>query len=141
MSKFIVRLEQFVACCLASLLIVPVTEAANPPLPSTPQPQLIATQSQPAVPDAGSPQSAPQDQQPSSSATQQNSQTQPVGTAVAPVLKPEGNPGSRPAGAAIAPAKQRRVRRFTIRVALLVGAGIAIGTVAAASLGSPSHPH
>jgi hypothetical protein len=139
MSKFLVRLEQLVACCLALLLIVPVMEAATTPLPAAPQPQLIANQSQPAAPDAGSPQSSPQDRQ-SSSATQQNSQTQPVGTAVAPVLKPEGVPGSRPAGAAIAPAKQRRVRRFTIRVALLVGAAIAVGTVAAASLGSPSHP-
>ena len=71
----------------------------------------------------------------------QQTSTQPVGTAAAPYVKPEGVPASRPAGAAIAPAKQRRSYSFAIRVGLLIGAGIAIGTVAAASLNSPSRPH
>ena len=64
----------------------------------------------------------------------------PVGTAVAPYVK-EGTSGSRPAGAAIAPLKQRRTRSLAIRAGLLVGAGIAIGVVAAATLGSPSRAH
>jgi hypothetical protein len=64
----------------------------------------------------------------------------PVGTAVAPYEK-SGVPASRPAGAAIAPAKQRRIRSFAIRTALVVGAVVAIGAVAAASLSSPSQPH
>jgi hypothetical protein len=64
----------------------------------------------------------------------------PVGTAAAPYEKPEGVPASRPSGAAIAPAKQRRTRSFAIRIALLAGAGVAIGVVAAATLGSPSRP-
>jgi len=45
---------------------------------------------------------------------------------------------SRPAGAAIAPAKQRRARTIAIRVALIVGAGVAIGTVMALTHGTPS---
>ena len=71
----------------------------------------------------------------------QNSAQPPVGTAAAPYEKSDGVPASRPAGAAIAPAKQRRIHTFAIRAALLVGAGVAIGVVAAASLGSPSRPH
>jgi len=72
--------------------------------------------------------------------TDQQAPTPPVGTAAAPSLKPEGAPASRPGGAAIAPAKQRRVRSLAIRVALVVGAAIAIGAVVAATAGSPSRP-
>jgi len=71
----------------------------------------------------------------------QNSSPSSVGTAAAPYEKPEGAPASRPAGAAIAPAKQRRIKSFAIRTALVVGAGVAIGVVVAASLGSSSRPH
>jgi hypothetical protein len=71
---------------------------------------------------------------------QQNSTSQPVGTAAAPYEKTQGIPASRPAGAVVAPAKQRRSRSFLIRVSVIVGAAIAIGTVAALSKGSPSRP-
>lgn len=138
MSKWIGRMERGIALALAVLIAAPVVEAGNTTLPSAPQPQAVQTGDQTADP-AG--QSA-QNQQPAQTAdTQQQNQKQPVGTAVAPVVKPEGVAASRPAGAAIAPAKQRRVRSFAIRVGLLVAAGVAIGTVAAASLGSPARPH
>jgi hypothetical protein len=75
------------------------------------------------------------------SASQQDSTPPPVGTAAAPYVKTNGVSASRPAGAAIAPAKQRRIRSIAIRVGLLVGAGVAIGTVVAASAGSSSRPH
>jgi hypothetical protein len=81
-----------------------------------------------------------QQPQPGSSSSQQNAPKQPLGTAVAPYVRPEGIPASRPAGAAIAPAKQRRVRIYAIRIALLVGAAVAIGTVIGASEGSPARP-
>lgn len=71
---------------------------------------------------------------------QQNSTSQPVGTAAAPYEKPQGIAASRPAGAVVAPAKQRRARSFLIRVSVIVGAAVAIGTVAALSKGSPSRP-
>jgi hypothetical protein len=64
----------------------------------------------------------------------------PLGTAAAPDMRPEGGSASRPAGAAIAAAKQKRAHSLALRVGLLVGAGIAIGTVVALSAGSSSRP-
>lgn len=66
---------------------------------------------------------------------------EPVGTAVAPAVRSEGVPVSRPAGAAIAPQKQHRKRTLAIRVGLIVGAAVAVGAVTAASLSSPSRPN
>ncbi|HWF67040.1 MAG TPA: hypothetical protein VN670_07035 [Acidobacteriaceae bacterium] len=81
----------------------------------------------------GPPPSAPEQQQ-------QNNPTAPVGTAAAPYEKPLGTPASRPAGAVIAPAKQKRTRSILIRVAVVVGAAVAIGTVVGLSKASPSRP-
>lgn len=80
---------------------------------------------------------------PSSPSTQSSNPggTAPVGTAAAPYEKPLGVAASRPAGAVIAPAKQRRTRSIAIRVGLLVGAAAAIGTVVALSKSSPSRPN
>ena len=64
----------------------------------------------------------------------------PVGTAAAPYEKTTGVAASRPAGAVIAPAKQRRARSILIRVGIVVGAAVAVGTVMALSHGSPSRP-
>ncbi len=92
-----------------------------------------------ALPDAPSAQSG----EPSgaSAATgQENNSTKPLGTAAAPELKPSGVMGSKPAGAAIAPARQRRVHTILISIGVVIGAGIAVGTVAALSHGSPSRP-
>lgn len=71
---------------------------------------------------------------------QQDDLQEPVGTAAAPPVKTTGVAASRPAGAAIAPGKQRRARSLLIKVGALVGAGVAIGTVVALSSGSPSRP-
>lgn len=159
--------ERQIACVLALLITVPLGLAATDDLPQAPQPAPQVTRPagrpQPssgqgsAVPqDAGSDslvallaqngqsQSQSQNRQPAATpgpgTTQQNAPQQPVGTAAAPYVGPAGVPASRPAGAAIAPAKQRRVRIYTIRIALLVGAAVAIGTVIGASAGSPSRP-
>ena len=70
----------------------------------------------------------------------QDNAHKPVGTAAAPYEPTMGIAASRPAGAAIAPAKQRRVRTILISLGVIAGAGIAIGSVAALSHGSPSHP-
>ena len=72
--------------------------------------------------------------------TPQDDPQEPVGTAAAPPVKTTGVAASRPAGAAIAPGKQRRARSLLIKVGALVGAGVAIGTVVALSSGSPSRP-
>lgn len=133
-------LERQIACGLALAMMMPVGWAATDPLPSAPVPhvdaQAQADQTQ-AAPASQSPQNAKTQQAP---ADQQNP-NHPVGTAAAPVVKPEGAPASRPAGAAIAPMKQRRTRAFTIRVAILVAAAVAVGTVAGATLASPARPH
>jgi hypothetical protein len=71
---------------------------------------------------------------------QQGDVQEPVGTAAAPAVKTTGVAASRPAGAAIAPRKQRRARSLLIKVGAFVGAGVAIGTVVALSSASPSRP-
>lgn len=70
-----------------------------------------------------------------------NGEERPLGTAAAPYTKPTGVTGSRPAGAVIAPAKQRRVRAILISVGVVAAAGIAIGAVAGLSHASPSRPN
>lgn len=88
------------------------------------------------------------DQVPASSTTAQSTPQQPpqdkpqqpVGTAAAQVQSTTGEAAFTPAGAAIAPAKQRRARMILIKVGALVGAGVALGSVAALSSASPSRP-
>ncbi len=70
----------------------------------------------------------------------QNGAQEPLGTAAAPSVKTTGVAASRPAGAAIAPAKQRRARSILIKVGAIVGAGVAVATVVALSSASPSRP-
>lgn len=157
--------ERQIACVLAVSMCAPMALAAADPLPQAPQPvsNASSTGSQPSAParedapyssslllaqaDGQNPQPAAtqpapggQQAQQSTPANQPNAPQQPVGTAAAPYVRPEGVPASRPAGAAIAPAKQKRVRIYAIRIALLVGAAVAIGTVVAASEGSPARP-
>ncbi len=71
---------------------------------------------------------------------QQQTPREPVGTAAAETIQTTGVAASRPAGAALAPAKQRRVRSILIKVGALVGVGVAVGTTMALSQGSPSKP-
>lgn len=71
---------------------------------------------------------------------QQNGTSNPVGTAAAPYEKPTGIPASRPAGAVVAPGKQKRSRSFLIRVGLIVGACVAVGAVVGMSAASPGRP-
>lgn len=118
-------MERRMVFCLVMFLVVPIGAAETSPLlwaqttdrsQQTPAPQTTQTK-------------------------QEDTAPAPVGTAAAPYVKPEGVSASRPAGAAIAPAKQRRIRSFAIKAGLLIGAGVAIGVVTAASLSSPSRPH
>lgn len=82
---------------------------------------------------AGSPQSGSQ--------PEKNGSSQPLGTAAAPYEKTTGIGISRPAGAVIAPAKQKRARSILIRVGLILGAAVAIGTVVGLSAASPNRPY
>lgn len=64
----------------------------------------------------------------------------PQGVAAARVQPTTGTAAAQPAGAAIAPVRQRRSRSFLIRMGILAGAGIAVGSVVALSSASPSKP-
>jgi hypothetical protein len=126
------------------------SESAATEYPDSPGALWQASQQQ-----AATPQSAPDQQQPAASqptpaqpqesipaqsapAGQQN--TAPVGTAAAPYVKADGVTAARPTGAAIAPGKQKRSHSLALKVGLIVGGAIAIGTVTALSLGSSSKP-
>jgi hypothetical protein len=64
----------------------------------------------------------------------------PAGTAVAESPNASGIAASQPAGVAIAPAKQRRVRTIVLRMGAIVGAGVAVGSVVALTMATPSKP-
>jgi hypothetical protein len=138
------RLRRQIAGCLVFLMSGPLAEVAA----AMPQQGLSSRQTENATVSGTQlqdSQSTPQAAQPNTSQApsdqQQNGSAQPVGTAAAPLEKPSGVAASRPAGAVIAPAKQRRARAILIRVGIVVGAAVAIGTVVALSKGSPSRPN
>jgi hypothetical protein len=147
------------AVCLALLLAIPIGQAApalaQEPAPGVPSPQAkedmqasnatmpaVSTNALPDSPAPPSVQAQDQGQAPAQAPGpgDQNAAQKPVGTAAAPYEKTVGVAASRPAGAAIAPAKQRRVRTFLISAGLIAGAAIAVGSVAALSHGSASRP-
>jgi hypothetical protein len=123
----------------------PIATAQKPGVEATsggtPQPGAEAAQNE----DQTVAQNAPaSDSQSSSSQSspdqQQNGAAQPVGTAAAPAVKGTGVAGSRVSGAAIAPAKQRRVRTFLISIGVVVAACVAVGAVVALTHATPSEP-
>ena len=64
----------------------------------------------------------------------------PQGAATAETAPTLGGAASKPAGAAIAPAKQRQMRSFLIKLGAIAGAGVALGTVYALTRGTSSTP-
>ncbi len=112
-------------------------QGANSPKATTQDAHTESADSLPSAPSPMPAQQAPAQQAP---AQPQEVPQQPVGTAAAPYEKPTGVPGSRPAGAAIAPAKQRRVRAIVIRVAIVLAAGAAVGAVVGLSKATHSTP-
>ena len=153
---------RFIACSLIALMTLQGTMAAyaqqeaaqekrNAALPQSQSSDGKQTSAPPLMPGetpAGAAQdslpSAPMPQDPSSQqqapAQQPAVPQQPVGTAAAPYEKPTGVAGSRPAGAAIAPAKQRRVRTIVISIGIALAAGAAVGAVVGLSKASHSQP-
>lgn len=92
------------------------------------------------VPAATEPQSQTQPAQGQSGQTQTQPPQRPVGTAAAEPMHASGIAASQPAGVAVAPAKQRRVRTIVIKVGAIIGAGVAVGTVVALTAGTSSKP-
>jgi cytoskeletal protein RodZ len=77
---------------------------------------------------------------PLSAETPQQSPQTPSGAAGAKAVNVKGAPVAQPVGAAVAPVRQRGHRSLLIKIGLLAGAGVAIGTVVALSAKSPTRP-
>jgi hypothetical protein len=90
----------------------PVPESSNEPVPATPAPQ-------------------PKPEQ---------QMQQPLGAATAEGVPTVGGAASRPAGEAIAPAKQNQRRSLLLKVGLIAAAGVAAGTVYGLSKGTSGKP-
>ena len=124
----------------------PATQSANPPVTKD---SGITTSSAAAseLPDSPGSVQAPVADPSQAAGTQQSqtasppaSQQKPVGTAAAEASSVQGTGASKPAGIAIAPGKQHQVRSFLIKLGAVVGAGAAVGTVMALSMGTSSKP-
>lgn len=92
------------------------------------------------LPDAPSSASPVQQKQNDSPTQTQNPAPVPSGAAGAKAAPAKGAPASRPVGSAIAPAKQRERRSLLIKMGLIAGACVAVGSAVALSKGSPSRP-
>jgi hypothetical protein len=114
----------------------PATDSYSSSLASEQNPAPSGAASMAAARDNGQAQATPG----APAAESQTPPQKPIGAAAAPGESAAGVTAARPAGAVIAPAKQRRVRAILIRVGLLVGAGVALGTVMALSHATPSQP-
>jgi len=73
-------------------------------------------------------------------APQPKKPAEPVGAAAAESVPTAGGAAAKPAGVAIAPAKQHQTRSLMIKIGAALAAGAAIGTVFALSHGTPSTP-
>jgi len=148
-------LRKTITVCLCMILLgqLDATVASGQePTPPPPRVQQVASPAPSYVP-AQTPEAARQDPIPaapipqlsmlvqqSDPSQQTSTPQQPVGTAAAPYEKPTGVAGSRPAGAAIAPGKQRRVRAIVIKVSLILAGAGAVGAVVGLSRASHSEP-
>jgi type IV secretory pathway VirB10-like protein len=112
----------------------PPLAPSNAPLPDAPSQQ---QQSAPAQQPSTTLTQQPTPQAPAQ--TQQQSQ-QPLGTAAAEQVRTAGGAASRPAGAALAPARQKQSRSLLIKTGAILAAGIAVGTIYGLSRGTSSVP-
>jgi hypothetical protein len=72
--------------------------------------------------------------------TKSQQQSEPQGAATAEKVSTAGGAAAKPAGVAIAPAKQHQARSLLIKVGAVIAAGAAAGTVYALSRGTSSTP-
>jgi hypothetical protein len=166
MSRTLARAIASSLVLVVSFATVPLVNSQQPAASQPAQaPATGSTGTQPDAPGQGSAQAAPQETNPTNHQppvelpespgrsntpepagnapapvpSGQQQRPEPNGTAVAPQVATSGGAASKPAGVALAPPKQRRVRSLVIKLGILAGAGIAIGTVAGLSAASPSH--
>jgi len=125
----------------------PQSAPAEPP-PPKPKGTTVNTSEAPLQPVTTYPDASGAEQaQPAQNASVPNApqpQTQqpvePQGAATAERVPTAGGAAAKPAGAAIAPAKQHRTRSILIKVGAVAAAGVAAGTVYALSRGTSSTP-
>jgi len=112
--------------------------------PLAPVPSARPAETGTAPPDAPSEVQRSQQAQPTETAPQAKpAQTEPVnplGTATAQQGATRGGVASRPAGEAIAPAKQRQVHSLLIKLGLVAAGAVAVGTVVGLTRGTSSVP-
>ena len=110
------------------------------PAPSSTQDQTPAVQPQD-LPDAPSAtQTPPVNPQQTPEQKPRPRTTQPVGVGTAQQAPTAGGAASKPAGAAIAPAKQKQYRSLLLKIGAIAAGGAALGTVYALSRGTKSTP-
>lgn len=123
---------------------LPSAKAPDPAqAPLSPVPTTRTTETNSTPPDAPSEvQRSQQAQTPASTAEQtlQQQPANPLGTATAQQGATRGGAASKPAGEAIAPAKQRQVHSVLIRLGLVAAGAAAVGTVVALTRGTSSIP-
>jgi hypothetical protein len=119
----------------ASPSSAPTQTAQDQPAQSPAQNQ--STQSPPAQTPAAKPSIQ---ELPDSPGAAQNNPNRPVGTAAAEIGNASGTPASKPAGVAIAPAKQKQSRSLLIKLGAIAGVAVALGTVFALSNSTSSKP-
>lgn len=115
------------------------TEPARAPDDAQKPQQAAASPNTGELPDAPMPAQAAQQKQADPSQTQDPG-TAPSGAAAAKAAPAKGAPASRPVGAAIAPVKQRGHRSLLLKVGLVAGACVAVGSVVALSKASSAKP-
>ena len=102
-------------------------------------PQTPTRQSQPVSDSNSTPQAQPGNTT-GTTQTQTPAYQEPSGAATAERGITNGGAASRPAGTAIAPAKQRRVRSLVIKIGAIAAGAAAIGSIYALSRGTSSLP-
>jgi hypothetical protein len=124
-----------------SIALAPTGELPDSPGAIWAKSQNAPQQSSPTHSSGSQSASGTTEKQDSQATDKQNEKLQrPVGTAAAEGPRVTGVTAAQPAGAAIAPAKQRRVRTIVLKVGAILGAGAAIGTVVALTAATPSKP-
>jgi hypothetical protein len=115
-----------------------VNPSQAPLAPVTTYPDAAGAQQEPTSPNAPA-QTAPA-QTTVPEAPQPKKPAEPVGAATAESVPTTGGAAAKPAGVAIAPAKQHQTRSLMIKIGAALAAGAALGTVYALSHGTSSTP-
>jgi hypothetical protein len=115
-----------------------VNPSQAPLQPVTTYPDAAGAQQEQTSPNAN-PQTAPA-QTTIPEGPQPKKPAEPVGAATAESVPTAGGAAAKPAGVAIAPAKQHQTRSLLIKIGAVVAAGAALGTVYALSHGTSSTP-